>query len=157
MPSNHRHGLVIVNTGEGKGKSTAAFGTLLRAWGRGFRICVIQFIKAETGRWGEIKAAGLAALGDEPYYQATLAQLRDEKTFLLNGLKIQGFSPVPSQTQFFLLPVENTTQFRQTLLRQGLLVRDCTSFGLSQHIRISPRTRPENQRLLDVLHLENAL
>ena len=52
-----RKGLVIVNTGEGKGKSTAALGVLLRAWGRGFRVCVIQFIKAETGQWGEVKAA----------------------------------------------------------------------------------------------------
>ena len=52
-----RKGLVIVNTGEGKGKSTAALGMLLRAWGRGFRVCVIQFIKAETGQWGEVKAA----------------------------------------------------------------------------------------------------
>ncbi|MBI3740561.1 MAG: cob(I)yrinic acid a,c-diamide adenosyltransferase [Chloroflexi bacterium] len=52
-----RRGLVIVNTGNGKGKSTAAFGTLFRAWGRGFRVCVIQFIKAETGNWGEIRAA----------------------------------------------------------------------------------------------------
>jgi len=54
---NIKNGLVIVNTGNGKGKSTSAFGVLLRAWGRGFRICVIQFIKAETGQWGEIKAA----------------------------------------------------------------------------------------------------
>lgn len=52
-----KQGLVIVNTGNGKGKSTAAFGTLFRAWGRGMRVCVIQFIKAETGNWGEIKAA----------------------------------------------------------------------------------------------------
>ena len=52
-----RKGLVIVNTGEGKGKTTAALGVLFRAWGQGFRICVIQFIKAETGRWGEVKAA----------------------------------------------------------------------------------------------------
>lgn len=52
-----RRGLVIVNTGDGKGKTTAALGLLLRAWGRGFRICVIQFIKAETGSWGELKAA----------------------------------------------------------------------------------------------------
>ena len=52
-----RKGLVIVNTGEGKGKTTAALGVLFRAWGQGFQICVIQFIKAETGRWGEVKAA----------------------------------------------------------------------------------------------------
>jgi len=50
-------GLVIVNTGDGKGKTTAALGILLRAWGRGFRICMIQFIKSETGGWGEVKAA----------------------------------------------------------------------------------------------------
>lgn len=52
-----RQGLVIVNTGNGKGKSTAMLGTLFRAWGRDMRVCVIQFIKAETGNWGEIRAA----------------------------------------------------------------------------------------------------
>ncbi|MDK1030229.1 MAG: cob(I)yrinic acid a,c-diamide adenosyltransferase, partial [Anaerolineae bacterium] len=52
-----KKGLIIVNTGNGKGKSTAAFGVVMRAWGRGFRICVIQFIKSETGNWGEVKAA----------------------------------------------------------------------------------------------------
>ena len=54
---NPKKGLLIVNTGDGKGKTTAALGIVLRAWGRDFRICVIQFIKAETGRWGEIRAA----------------------------------------------------------------------------------------------------
>lgn len=52
-----KKGLLIVNTGDGKGKSTAAFGILLRAWGRGMKVCVIQFIKSETGKWGEVKAA----------------------------------------------------------------------------------------------------
>ncbi len=52
-----RRGLVILNTGDGKGKTTAALGLLLRAWGRDFRVCVIQFVKAETGNWGEVKAA----------------------------------------------------------------------------------------------------
>jgi adenosylcobyric acid synthase len=42
--------LVLVNTGDGKGKSTAAFGVLLRAAARrGWRACVVQFIK--SGRW----------------------------------------------------------------------------------------------------------
>jgi cob(I)alamin adenosyltransferase len=51
------HGLLIVYTGDGKGKTTAALGLLTRAWGRGLRICMIQFIKAGTGNWGEVKAA----------------------------------------------------------------------------------------------------
>ena len=52
-----KKGLVIVNTGQGKGKSTAAIGAMFRAWGHGMRTCVIQFIKHEGGRWGEAKAA----------------------------------------------------------------------------------------------------
>ncbi len=51
-------GLLIVNTGQGKGKTTAALGLVMRAWGQGLRVCVIQFVKPETGSWGEVKAAG---------------------------------------------------------------------------------------------------
>jgi len=65
-----KKGLLIVNTGDGKGKSTAAFGMVLRAWGRNFRICVIQFIKAETGQWGEIKAAKKLASNGTPQAMA---------------------------------------------------------------------------------------
>ena len=52
-----RRGIVIVNTGEGKGKTTAAIGLMMRASGQGLNPCMIQFIKARTGRWGEIKSA----------------------------------------------------------------------------------------------------
>ena len=51
-----RHGLLIVNTGDGKGKTTAALGTVLRAWGRDMRLEIFQFIKHSTGNWGEIRA-----------------------------------------------------------------------------------------------------
>jgi cob(I)alamin adenosyltransferase len=53
-----RRGLLIVHTGDGKGKTTAAFGLVMRAWGRGLRVVVFQFIKHATGNWGERRAAG---------------------------------------------------------------------------------------------------
>ena len=52
-----RHGrprsLVLVNTGDGKGKSTAAFGVVMRAVARGWRVCVVQFIKSDKWKVGE--------------------------------------------------------------------------------------------------------
>ena len=50
-------GLVIVNTGDGKGKTTAALGIALRAWGHDMRVCVIQFLKNGNLRSGEGRAA----------------------------------------------------------------------------------------------------
>lgn len=53
---DRRQGVVLVHTGEGKGKSSSAFGMVFRAAGWGMKVCVIQFIK---GQWqtGEQRAA----------------------------------------------------------------------------------------------------
>src|SRR5690606_14996347 len=50
-------GLVIVNTGNGKGKTTAALGTLIRAWGRDMQVTMFQFLKHTGARFGEHRAA----------------------------------------------------------------------------------------------------
>lgn len=52
---------LIVNTGEGKGKTTAAMGLALRAWHQGWSIGVFQFIK--SGKWVTGERAALEALG----------------------------------------------------------------------------------------------
>ncbi|HQZ32679.1 MAG TPA: cob(I)yrinic acid a,c-diamide adenosyltransferase, partial [Arenimonas sp.] len=59
-PEGERRGLIIVNTGDGKGKSTAAFGLALRAFGRqhvhGKRVAIFQFMKVPSARFGEHRA-----------------------------------------------------------------------------------------------------
>lgn len=55
-------GLLIVHTGKGKGKSTAAFGLLLRAIGRGFRCGVVQFGK---GAWQSGERTAIERFGDQ--------------------------------------------------------------------------------------------
>lgn len=52
-----KKGLVIVNTGEGKGKTTAALGILMRSWGRDMRVGMVQFIKSPDAGYGEYQAA----------------------------------------------------------------------------------------------------
>src|SRR5574344_937838 len=56
-PEGERRGLIIVNTGDGKGKSTAAFGLAFRAMGRGKAVKVFQFMKVPSARFGEHRLA----------------------------------------------------------------------------------------------------
>jgi cob(I)alamin adenosyltransferase len=49
--------LVLVNTGHGKGKSSAAFGVMARGWARGWRVGVVQFVKGGKWKTGERKLA----------------------------------------------------------------------------------------------------
>ncbi|MEG6617140.1 cob(I)yrinic acid a,c-diamide adenosyltransferase [Peptococcaceae bacterium 1198_IL3148] len=59
--SNDTTGLVLVFTGEGKGKTTAALGTALRAWGQGMKVLFLQFIK---GSWHTGEQKAFAKLGN---------------------------------------------------------------------------------------------
>jgi cob(I)alamin adenosyltransferase len=55
MTQKKRHGLILVNTGPGKGKTTASLGMVFRAAGHGMKVLILQFMKGQTGI-GIIKA-----------------------------------------------------------------------------------------------------
>ena len=79
-PRQHK-GLVIVNTGNGKGKTTASMGLAIRAAGNGMKVLIVQFIK---GRWKSGEREALKHIpGIDVYVMGlgfTIDRLRDERT-----------------------------------------------------------------------------
>ena len=68
---------------------------------------------------------------------------------LVAGLRARGWVTEPTTAGFFLIHVGDAPAARRALLAQGCLVRDCTSFGLPGHVRVSPRHPEQNDRLLE--------
>ncbi|MGE3537052.1 MAG: histidinol-phosphate transaminase [Candidatus Tectimicrobiota bacterium] len=97
------------------------------------------------------QAAGIAALQDTAHLEACLTRITEAYADLVAGLRQCGGCPLPSTTHYCLLPVAQASLCRQALLRYGLQVRDCTSFGLPTYIRIATRRPSENARLLAAL------
>jgi len=95
--------------------------------------------------------AGAVALEDKTHLERCKQDIREAKEFLSQSLQEMGLKPLPSNTHFFLINVGNAVRFRSRLRRYGIMVRDCTSFGLPEYVRISPRSIPECQRLVQAI------
>ncbi|HEX4143600.1 MAG TPA: histidinol-phosphate transaminase [Pirellulales bacterium] len=97
------------------------------------------------------QAAGIAALDDRDHLAASLVALAAAKRSLVANLAATGRVPAESATSFLLLDVGDAGRARVALLRRGLLVRDCASFGLPEYIRISVQRPENNDRLVAAL------
>jgi threonine-phosphate decarboxylase len=102
--------------------------------------------------------AGRESLKDRNYLRRTLELIPTERHYLLEGLaRLPGLTVFPSVANFLLLKITrpdwDAPQLQQTLIRHGILIRDCRSFpGLGgAYIRIAVRGRNDNSRLLRVL------
>lgn len=94
------------------------------------------------------QAAGVAALADVEHHRRAVQLLRSERDRLVAELRGLGWAVEPSQAGFFLVHARDARALRRELLTHGCLVRDCASFGLPEHVRLSPRLAAHNDRLL---------
>ena len=112
---------------------------------------VAERLGAQLPSWnvnGVAQAAAIAALADRRHLTTTLDHLAIERRVFFHALRDSGLHVMPSRTHFCLLEVGDAHHVRQQLLARNILVRDCTSFGLPQFIRIATRPRGEWQQLL---------
>ena len=98
----------MVNTGDGKGKTTAAIGVIVRAAGRGLKCCMIQFMKSKTDRYGEHES--LEKLGVEIHTMGdgftwdTNDKSQDIKTSEETWALCDGFRPAAGRNEFKFTP-----------------------------------------------------
>ncbi len=95
--------------------------------------------------------AGLVALDEMRWREETTARLRKDVYQLQEDLRASGYAPLPTTVNYFLLPVGDASSIRDRLVESRMFVRDCTSFGLPEHIRIAARPPEENASLVETM------
>jgi cob(I)alamin adenosyltransferase len=111
-------GLLHVYTGEGKGKTTASLGLVLRAWGHGLRVCVVQFMKRGED-YGEVKA--LRRLSGVDVYQFGSGR------FLKEGQEDEGERELAGRGLRFAAEMVRCGEYDMVILDE---VNVATYFGL---------------------------
>jgi threonine-phosphate decarboxylase len=104
------------------------------------------------------QAAAVAALKDEEHLRKTHVLIKKEKAWLQGELgKFGSFKFSEPDANFFFIDIRKSgltaAEIKNKMLKQGILVRDCTSFkGLDEfYIRIAVKTRLENEKLIEAL------
>ncbi len=98
------------------------------------------------------QAAAFSALDDRVHFLRTLKALKKGKSYLYKNLQSLGLSYVESVTNFILINVGSSAQkIYQKLLRKGVIVRDMRAWGMSNFIRVTVGTMPENRLFIKEL------
>src|SRR6266849_1417637 len=111
---------------------------------------VAERLGAQLPSWnvnGVAQTAAIAALADRTHLTTTLDHLAIERRAFFHALRDSGLHVMPSRTHFCLLEVGDAHHVRQQLLARNILVRDCTSFGLPQFVRVATRQMRDWQQL----------
>ena len=98
------------------------------------------------------QAAGIAALSDKAFLQKTVAANDVGRRFLCAEFDRLGLQYLESHTNFILVEFgPEACALQQRLLRHGVIVRPCTNYDLSEHLRITVGDQCQNARLIEIL------
>ena len=123
----------------------------------GYLMATEQFIERVKGyqpSWSVnayAQAAALASLANDEHVQLAREVIVQAKSYLEAVLPDMGIPVLPSAANFLLAKVGDATTIRLDLLKLGICVRDCSSFGLPTYIRIGMRKLDDCQRLVTAL------
>ena len=116
---------------------------------------IIRRVRAFQYSWSvnsAAQAAGIAALADSDHVRKGREAVREGREFLVDTARSLGLECFQSTANFLLLRVGDATGLRHELLtRHRVCVRDCTSFGLPEYIRVGVRTMENNRGLAEAL------
>ncbi|NIB99420.1 histidinol-phosphate transaminase [Halobacterium sp. R2-5] len=93
--------------------------------------------------------AGLAALDDDEHVEKSVESVEWSRQHIYDELDAPTYE---SHGNFVLADVGDATEVAEAAKREGVLIRDCSSFGLPEHVRVTCGTREETERAVDVLN-----
>lgn len=117
-------------------------------------VAVTAHLAAYQPDWsvnGLAQAAARAALEDSEYPHRSRAEVARGKEYLIKSLTELGFGVPPAAANYLLVQVKDAPDWRDKLARRGLFVRDCSSFGLPEYIRVGIRQMADCQRLVEAM------
>ncbi len=103
---------------------------------------IVSKLRALQPEWSVNSLAqkvGILALEDDKYLSNARKAVFSAKNYINKAIKELGLETVPSEVNFLLIRVENASEWRSLLLTKGIVVRDCTSLGLPNYIRVGIR------------------
>jgi len=115
---------------------------------------LIETLKKVRPPWNVSSAAqraGMAALSCTEYLQKSCLRIEKCRNYLIAAINTMGYQTLDTSANFFLVKTGNAAEFQQKLLKNGILVRDCASFGLPDHIRIAPRNMTDCRKLVQAM------
>ena len=114
-------------------------------------IARLQALQPDWSVNGLAQAAGMVALADDGYLERARQAVAASRDCVVGCLGALGIRCYPTAANFVLAQVGDAAALRDQLARQGLFVRDCTSFGLPDCIRIGLRPVADCIRLTDAI------